>query len=440
MTPFFRKLKWWAERRRKEDELREELQFHLDEEAEQRQAEGLTKDQAKWASRRELGNALLIQESTRAVWTWTFLEQLLQDLRYAVRTMINHRTFTALAALSVALGIGANTAIFSFLDALLLRLLPVSDPASLVVLNWHARAWRRDFVMHAMSGTVYGDPKLGPTSGIFPYPAFELFRKSDSVFSDVFAYCKTREVRTINVTIKGQADLANGELVSGEFFRGLAVVPAAGRLILPDDDRIGAAPVAVVSHAFSEKHLGGATTAAGQSILINNLPFPVVGITPPEFFGVDPAANPDIYLPMHSNVLLGSADQFGFRAGSYLERNYYWVEVMARLRPGVSLAQAQAALAPRFQQWVETTAANDRAAGEPSHAGPQGRSGRFGNSASQVLQAAVRINDAGGTDPGDRVLQCGQPAAGAGRFAQARNRAASERGRGPWTGDPPTVD
>ncbi|MGD0227670.1 MAG: permease prefix domain 1-containing protein [Terriglobia bacterium] len=140
MISLFRKLSWWSERRRKEDELREELQFHLEEEAEQRQAEGLTKDQARWAACRDLGNVLLIQESTRAVWTWTFLEQLVQDLRYAVRTMINNRAFTALAALSLALGIGANTAIFSFLDSLLLRFLPVSDPASLVVLNWHAKA------------------------------------------------------------------------------------------------------------------------------------------------------------------------------------------------------------------------------------------------------------------------------------------------------------
>lgn len=131
MTPFFRKLSWLAQRRRKEDELREELQFHLDEEAEQRRADGLTQDQARWAARRDLGNVTLLQENTRAMWSWTFFEQLVQDLRYALRTMINNRAFTALAALSLALGIGANTAIYSFMDAILLRSLPVSDPASL---------------------------------------------------------------------------------------------------------------------------------------------------------------------------------------------------------------------------------------------------------------------------------------------------------------------
>lgn len=359
MTSFLRRLIWLAKRRRKDDELREELQFHLDEEAEQCQTEGLPQDQARWAARRDLGNATLLQESTRALWTATFFEQVVQDLRYALRTMIKNPAFTALASLSLALGIGANTAIYSLLDALLLRSLPVSDPASLVVLNWQARAWRGDFVMQEMSGDVEDDPKLGSVSGIFPYPAFEYFQKNHSVFSDVFAHCRTREVRAMNLTIKGQAQIASGELVSGDYFRGLAVVPAAGRLIIPDDDRSGAA-VAVVSHAFSVKHFGGTGGAAGQSILINNLPFTVVGVTPPEFFGVDPAAVPDIYLPMHTNVLLGTADPFGFRANNYLDQNYYWVEVMARLRPGVSLAQAQSVLAPRFQQWVATTAHNDR--------------------------------------------------------------------------------
>jgi macrolide transport system ATP-binding/permease protein len=126
----------------------------------------------------------------------------------------------------------------------------------------------------------------------------------------------------MNLTIKGQADLAHGELVSGDYFRGLAVLPAAGRLIVPDDDRTGAAAVAVVSHGFSEKHFGGAGNALRQSILINNLPFTVVGVTPPEFFGVDPAAVPDVYLPMHTNILLGASDPFGFRASNYLDQNY----------------------------------------------------------------------------------------------------------------------
>src|SRR6266481_2966326 len=225
MNSFFRKLRWFTQRRNKEADLREELQFHLDEEAEQRQAEGLAEQQARWAARRELGNIVLLREDTRAMWGWTILEQLAQDLRYAFRTMAANRLFTLLAVSSLALGIGANTAIYSFMDSILLRALPVSDPASLVVLNWHAKPWyvksrRADFVMHSMSGSSWGDSSLGVVSDIFPFPAFELVGENAEVFSSVFAY---RPARNLTVTIRGQGDLANGEYVSGDYFRGLEV-------------------------------------------------------------------------------------------------------------------------------------------------------------------------------------------------------------------------
>src|SRR5438552_7225849 len=114
----------------------------------------------------------------------SFCEQLLQDLRYAVRMMAGQPLFTAMAALSLALGIGANTAIYSFMDAILLRSLPVADPESLVVLNWNAKITsRRDFVMHAMSGSSWGDKTSGSTSGMFPFGVFELLQKDDAVFS-----------------------------------------------------------------------------------------------------------------------------------------------------------------------------------------------------------------------------------------------------------------
>jgi len=360
MNAFFRKLRWLTERRDKEADLREELRFHLEEEADLRRGEGIPADEARWAARRELGNLALVQEDTRAAWGWTILEQFGQDLRYAFRTMAASRLFTLLVVSSLALGIGANTAIYSFMDAILMRSLPVSDPESLVVLRWHAKNARRDFVMRGMSGTTYDDPKTGTTGGIFPFPAFELFQKHDDIFSSVFAHCRSSQVRRLNVAIQGQADVAAGWTVSGSYFGGLGVLPAAGRLIIPDDDRPGAPAVAVLSYGFSERRFGSVAAAAGQPILINNLPFTVVGVTPREFFGVDPAAAPDVYLPMHTNELLGAGQQFGFRPEDYLARNYYWVQVMGRLRPGVSLARAQATLAPAFQQWVADTAANDR--------------------------------------------------------------------------------
>jgi macrolide transport system ATP-binding/permease protein len=365
MTSFLRRLSWWMKRRRKDDELREELQFHLDEEAEERQAQGLPKDEARWAARRDLGNVTLLQERTRTLWTWAFLEQLAQDVRYALRTMRNNCAFTALVTLSLMLGIGANTAIYSFMDSILLRSLPVPEPASLVVLNWRSRPieWTDSkggaaFVMHSVNGRTYDDDRTGTTSGIFPYPAFEWFQKqSDPVFSTVFAYYPADNV---NVMINGQAEVASGEYVSGDFVRGLALAPAAGRLIAAADDRAGAPLVAVISMGLSQRRFGGPANAAGQSILINNLPVTVVGVTPAEFFGVDPAAVPDVYLPMHANLVLGAASPSGATPKEYLDQNFYWIEMMGRLRPGVSLAQAQAALAPGFHQWVASTATTER--------------------------------------------------------------------------------
>ena len=121
MTFLFRKMRWWLQRRRKEDELREELQFHLAAEIDERRAEGLSEREALSAARRDLGDVAIVHEDARAVWSWTLVEQLAQDIRYGVRGMVKNRMFTALAALSLALGIGANTAIYSFMDAIVLR-------------------------------------------------------------------------------------------------------------------------------------------------------------------------------------------------------------------------------------------------------------------------------------------------------------------------------
>lgn len=362
MKSLVKKLIWLFRGRRKEAELREELQFHLETEAEERQEHGLASDEAKWAAHRDLGNVTLLAEHVRAVWISTFWERLIQDLRYALRMTWANKAFSALAILSLALGIGANTAIYSFLDSILLRSLPVSDPPSLVILQWHGPSrWqggvRRPSVLHTMSGTTYNDPKLGDTAGIFPFPAFELFQKNDALFSSIFAYHPAHE---LNVVAKEQADIAKGEYVSGDYFSGLAVRPAAGRMIVPDDDQVGSPLVAVVSLGFSQRHFAGAANAAGQTILINNVPATVVGVTPPEFFGVDPSSAPDVYLPIRAGVSIEAADPYGTKPKWYLDQNFYWIEIMARLRPGVSRAQAQAALAPQFRQWVESTVTNER--------------------------------------------------------------------------------
>ena len=347
-----------------DSELSKELESHLAHEIDDNLARGMNPEEARRLAYVKLGNPLRIRdqvwETNRIAW----LEDIWRDLRYGVRTLAKAPSFTLVALLVMALGIGANTAIYSFLDSLLLHSLPVSDPGSLVILNWHAKDTQQDTVMQSMSGFVGDDPRLGSVSDIFPYPAFEIFQKNtlpakNAVFSDVFAYCHTREVRNANVIINGQADSARGELVSGDFFHGLQVAPAAGRLILPNDDRVGAVPVVVASYAFAEKHFGGAANAVEKVILINNVAFTVAGTAPAEFFGVDPELLPDFYVPLHTNLLLGAGDPFAFSSADYLDQNYYWLQMMARLRPGVSKAQAEAQLAPQFHQWVATTAQND---------------------------------------------------------------------------------
>jgi macrolide transport system ATP-binding/permease protein len=357
MISFFRKLGWLARRRSKEDQLAAELAFHLEEEAEQRQAAGLGSQDARWVARRELGNLGMVREETRAAWSWTLLEQLLQDLRYATRTILRNPAFTILAALSLALGIGANTAIYSFIDALLMRRLPVADPQSLVVLKWHLSGKKSidDSPLHNISGQAHDDPKTGLTSAVFPYPAFDFLGKSNGVLSVLFAY---RPARKLNVMAQGQAEVTSGEYVSGDFFRGLGLVPAAGRLIAGDDDRAGAPEVVVLSYGFAQRRFGDVASVPGRTVTVNNNLFTAIGVAPPGFFGVDPSKGPDLYLPLHADLLL-NPEQGGGPVGRYSDEHYYWTEMMGRLRPGVTMAQARARLASEFEGWVAGTATLD---------------------------------------------------------------------------------
>lgn len=342
---------------RRSEALREEIELHLAEKAAELQADGMTAERARAEARRRFGNVGLKQEESREIWMTRFWSELGQDVRYGCRTMAANKAFSALAVLSLALGIGANTAIYSFMESILLRSLPVADPESLVVLNWHSRPPQNAdkewvHVVHGVQGILWPGDKDAMVSGMFPYAAFETLREENPVFSTLFGYFDGLKS---NLAIRGQATSASTEYVTGEYFRGLAVSPAAGRLIGSEDDRPGAAPVAVISFATSQNRFGGPANAIGQPILVDNIPFTVIGVAPPEFFGVDPAAAPDIYLPLHTNLLVDGAGA----ARMYGDGNFYWIEMMGRLRPGVSMARAQAVLAPRFHQWVAATATTD---------------------------------------------------------------------------------
>jgi len=338
---------------RREDadrELDEELRYHVERKTEENIARGMTPEEARRLALIEAGGIDQAKEKCRDARRVNWIHDLAQDLRFGLRMLRKSPGFTIVAVLTLALGIGANTAIFSFMDSILLRWLPVQDPASLVTLNWHSKSGFR-FPVHCTGCTV-NQTKSGIVADIFPFPALEVFQKNDALFSSVIAY---RAARTdLSLIINGQASIAKGEYVSGDYFRTLGVPPAAGRVIIPDDDRTAAAPVAIVSWKFSQTYLGGPASAPGQSIDINGVPVAIAGVAPPEFFGVDPAVAPDIYLPLQKAPALEASNSRGVTNAWYLDSNSYWLQMMARLRPGVSLAQAQAALAPQFDRWEES--------------------------------------------------------------------------------------
>ncbi|HEX3878464.1 MAG TPA: ABC transporter permease, partial [Bryobacteraceae bacterium] len=349
---WIRRLTYWMKSARRSEALREEMELHLAEKAAELQADGMTPECARAEARRRFGNVGLKHEESREIWIKRFWSEFGQDVRYGCRNMAANKAFSALAVLLLALGIGANTAIYSLMESILLRSLPVADPESLVVLNWHSRPPQGGHVIHGVQGILWPGDKGEMVTGMFPYGAFETLREQNPVFSTLFVYFNEHNR---NLTVRGQATSAGAEYVSAEYFRGLSVSPAAGRLIDSDDDRPGAAAVAVISFATSQNRFGGPSNAIGQPILVDNVPFTVIGVAPPEFFGVDPAAAPDLYLPLHTNLLLDGPAA----ARMYGDGNFYWIEMMGRLRPGVSMAQAQAALAPRFHRWVATTAKTD---------------------------------------------------------------------------------
>ncbi len=295
-------------RRKKERELDEELQFHLDAEAEERLDAGLSSREAKLAARRDLGNAGLVRESTREVWGWMWLERIGQDVHYALRTMGKNRGFTATAVLSLALGIGANTAIFSILNAVILRSLPVEDPQQLVQIR-------------------LGEGGDGEVTN----PIWEQVRDHQQAFSGVLAYSPDR----FDLADGGESHFAEGLWVSGDFFRVLGVPAIRGRVFTKDDDQRGQGQgaLAVISYGFWQRNFAGDPNVAGKTIRLNRHTFEIVGVTPPWFRGLDADRSYDVAVPIASDPIL-RAD------GGTLDSNFnWWLLMMGRLGPGVSLPQ-----------------------------------------------------------------------------------------------------
>ena len=178
---------WWRfwRRKQRDADLNEEIAYDLAADAEERIRSGTPREEAEWASRRDFGNVLLIKEDVREVWYWISLERFGQDVRYGWRTLCKSPLFASMAVLSLALGIGANTAIYSIIDATMIRALPVRNPGELVILNWRAK--QDPGVVQSQNGSNYDEPGGGKTSPDFPWPAYELLRNHNEVFSTLFA-------------------------------------------------------------------------------------------------------------------------------------------------------------------------------------------------------------------------------------------------------------
>jgi predicted permease len=285
------------------------------------------------------------------------MNTLLQDLRYGVRMLLKQKGVSAVALLSLALGIGANTALFSIVDAMLLKMLPVKEPERLVLFKSVAP---REFSVGSYNGSSRSDPVTGQrTMTSFPYQCYQRMREQQGPLSDVFAFGNVG----LNVSADGQADVATGQAVSGNYYIGLGVQPAAGRLLTDEDDKAGVTPVAVLSHRYWQKRFGGDPAVVGKQINLNNVAFTIVGVSAKGFDGtmgigttedvtIPIAMEPQLYVDKERSNLTGAG--------------VWWLRIMGRLKPGATAEQAQAQLENAFHQAVLEHRAARQAAAQAS--------------------------------------------------------------------------
>ena len=298
-------------RRRADHDLEEELRVHLDMLTEDAERRGHSHDEARRLARLRVGGAAQAMEQLRDQRGWPWLDDLIRDGQFALRLMQRGPLFTSVAIVSLALGIGANTAIFSLVQTILLRPLPVHEPERLVEILSRSP----------------GEPRVNG----FQWKVYEHFRDQNHVFTDLIAMSRAR------LQVSGQgfdAVPVSGEFVVGRHFDALGVQPAMGRLLTPDDDRAGADAVAVVSWPFWQSRFNGDPAAIGQRIVVNGTAVAVVGVTPREFFGVNVASRPAIWLATAAEPLIQRPSQ--------LATANLAVAILGRLAPGVSIEQARA--------------------------------------------------------------------------------------------------
>src|SRR5262245_36409397 len=296
-------------------------------EAELRAREALL---AEW-ERLDWPNKLdLLQRSVGAFWDALLLQprrledEMFQDIRFGLRLLVKHKSFTAVAVLSLALGVGANTAIFGLINTALLKSLPVKDPQELVF-----------FMVAGPQGTGTG----------FSYPMVEMFNRNNHSLKGIIAASSVSRMRMTEPGAAGQEELVQAERVSGNYFSELGVGAVAGRTITEDDDKpADALPLAVISYNFWKRRFGLDPGIVGRKIALDNFPFTIAGVAPPGFFGIEVGSSPDLWWPirMTPQVIPGSQ--------VLNDSSTRWLFVMARLKPGVSVEQARAEMDVVFRQ------------------------------------------------------------------------------------------
>jgi predicted permease len=323
-----------------ERDMADEFEFHLQQRAADLAArDGLSLAEARRRARLEFGSVEKYKEEARQGLGLRLIDEVRGDLRHACRTLGRSRGFTAAALVTLALGIGANTAVFSAVDALLLRKLPVKNPDELVMFDWLRTA---DSMVASHSG--YGRP--GPGSGVgirtsFSELTVERFRQQSTTLSDVFAFSPT----ALNVVADQQADWVSGLIVSGNYFAALGVSAIAGRTLTMSDDRPQADPVAVVSYRYWQRRFAGDPGVVGKAIELNRSPAVIVGVTPEGFDGPQVSKSSDITLPIATAARVN-------RTAAVRPVSVWWLQMMGRLRPGATREQALAELRPMFADTV----------------------------------------------------------------------------------------
>lgn len=319
-----RLLNWFGLRRAKlESDLDRELRYHIDRRVDDLTKSGLADPEARRRAALELGGVTQVREEVRDVWLIRWLREFVYDLRFAARSFRRSPSFTATAVLSLALGIGATTAIYSLVDQVVLHALPVHEPERLVLIDWK------------------GDQAVGGfgSYNLMSYPICLELQRQDRFFEGVLC----RAATTVNLSTGGEHRPAAAEIVSGTYFSVLGVRPALGRLLTIDDDQTpGASPIVVLSYDFWKTRLASAPDAVGRKVLVNQHPMTVVGVAAPVFRGIDVGEVPSLWIPavMSAQAIPGFTDLLG---------RTRWMQVLGRLRRGVTPTQAQAGLQPWFK-------------------------------------------------------------------------------------------